>query len=335
MPLKVCHNCFHKLSLDDTYCARCGQKYKSSIPNFWEIISEAFQSVFGLDNRLFRTLTYLFAPGQLPQIYMSGQRKRVIGPGQLFIGICVLFYALLSFKTGDIDDLSVDEDYKSAKTYYESIQFIKNHKKSSLTESEAEHIDSAYAILVNYHDTSDDSTTIYKWFDQPLPAISYKDLINKSEEELITQMDPNLNQFEQFIVKRQLKFEKSGSDIIQNLLYKSYWAVLISIPLLALVLKLLYLRRNKYFAEHVTFLLYVHATCFAIATIYVFVLGQETDNILWLVGACVLFLILSQRVFYKQGTLKSLVKIGLFAAFYPFVFALSITILFGIAFLVF
>lgn len=83
----------------------------------------------------------------------------------------------------------------------------------------------------------------------------------------------------------------------------------ILLPLFAVVLKLLYFRSRRYYAEHFVFLLHVHSFVFLLATIML-VLGNwvggwlETLLGLWMLA----YIYLAMLRVYRQGWLKTFVK---------------------------
>ncbi len=96
--------------------------------------------------------------------------------------------------------------------------------------------------------------------------------------------------------------------------------VLVLMPVLALVLKLLYLRRDKYYVEHLVFLFHYHAAVFVCLTLYVLLLKHLPS--LLVIGvplACTLYLLLAMKYYYQQSWLKTLGKYMAFLFTYLFV----------------
>jgi hypothetical protein len=80
-------------------------------------------------------------------------------------------------------------------------------------------------------------------------------------------------------------------------------------PVLAVVMKLLYIRRKHFYIEHLVFLLHYHSAVFVFLIIY-FVLLQWLPG--WLAAtlpaACILFLAAAMKVYYRQGWIKTIMK---------------------------
>ena len=85
----------------------------------------------------------------------------------------------------------------------------------------------------------------------------------------------------------------------------------ILLPIFALILKVLYLRRRRYYAEHFVFLLHTHAFVFAIFSVLLILRELERLNgwlVLGLQGWTVVYIYLALKRVYGQGWLKTFVK---------------------------
>lgn len=80
-----CKNCQTELSEQDEYCKSCGGKVirqRLTLKNLFEHLSETF---FNYDNKLLRTLIYLFKrPEEVIATYIGGVRKRYVNPISFF-----------------------------------------------------------------------------------------------------------------------------------------------------------------------------------------------------------------------------------------------------------
>lgn len=93
------------------YCHNCGQDlFSGRERSFWEIVYNAFDTIFAFDNKILRTLKYLiFFPGKLSKEYCDGKIIRYVMPSKLFWFITVIFLALFTMtvriedKLGEIE----------------------------------------------------------------------------------------------------------------------------------------------------------------------------------------------------------------------------------------
>ncbi|KGQ18048.1 putative membrane protein [Lysobacter dokdonensis DS-58] len=96
-PRPACQNC--GVPLLGEHCHACGQPVKGLVRHFSSIIGDLLDTVFNIDARVFRTLWPLFTkPGMLSLEYFAGHRIRYVSPVRLFVflSIVAFFVAQLS-----------------------------------------------------------------------------------------------------------------------------------------------------------------------------------------------------------------------------------------------
>lgn len=98
----------------------------------------------------------------------------------------------------------------------------------------------------------------------------------------------------------------------------------ILLPLFAAVLKLLYIRRRRFYAEHFVFLLHVHSMVFILAMLILLVRRfvpslVEVAVILWVL----VYIFLAMKRVYGQGWLKTLAKYWTLGWMYFWILAIS------------
>ncbi|HEX5959702.1 MAG TPA: DUF3667 domain-containing protein [Rhodanobacteraceae bacterium] len=96
-----CGNC--GAPLYGKYCYACGQPVHGLVRHFSSILSDVADSLFNIDERLFRTIGPLyFRPGRLTLDYFEGKRARYVTPFRLvfFLAIIAFFAVQLTVRTG-------------------------------------------------------------------------------------------------------------------------------------------------------------------------------------------------------------------------------------------
>lgn len=113
--------------------------------------------------------------------------------------------------------------------------------------------------------------------------------------------------------------------------------VFLLMPVFALLLKLLYVRRGWYYSEHLVFALHVHAFMFAVfsATALLFWLAQDTAvadilGSLLALSIPIYFIVALKRV-YAQGWVKTLIKTWLLSLVYGTVLIFGLVLAVGLA----
>ncbi|HET7561490.1 MAG TPA: DUF3667 domain-containing protein [Rhodanobacteraceae bacterium] len=103
-PPAACENC--GAPLYGKYCYACGQPVHGLVRHFSSVLADVTDSVFNIDERLFRTIAPLyFRPGKLTLDYFEGKRARYVTPFRLvfFLAIIAFFSLQLSFRMAEHD----------------------------------------------------------------------------------------------------------------------------------------------------------------------------------------------------------------------------------------
>lgn len=86
----ACENC--AAPLQGRFCAQCGQSRHNPLRHLGHAIEEVFESFWHLDGRVFRTLRDLWVPGRVARAYLGGHRVRYIPPLRLFVILSLLTF---------------------------------------------------------------------------------------------------------------------------------------------------------------------------------------------------------------------------------------------------
>lgn len=334
----ICPNCQTEQAKDITYCSKCGQKNQSLKPKFIEFISEFFNTVFNLDNKFFQTVAQLFIPAKLSRDYFKGIRQKYHHPLKIyFMSILVIFFILSLFNVDDLVKRNIKlldvEKYKMEIQKNNMDQVFEGYKQSNLGANGLRHLDSVYQKLffvvdkdtLYLKDTIPNDVTSFTFFRDKID-ISERDLALKTEEELVAEIDPK-SWLNRIAVRQISRISKDLSSLNAYIFANLTWLFLALIPIFAIIMKLFYIRRNRYFVEHIVFLLHL----FAVLTIYAGFLVivyhyfedyKATDYLLFFY---VFFPYFAFKKYYGQGWFRTLFKfmwIGFF-----FVIAFTITFL--------
>ncbi len=282
-----CLNCNQELK-GENYCPNCGQKNDTRRLTFWDMLAESFTNTFALDSKIFNSLKPLFfSPGKLTKEYVSGKRTQFIHPIRLYLGASIILFTVLSLITetpnnvhinnNDSDTTQVEESIIEPESY-ESDSINDYTRMGILIETEPEPELNAEEAL--------DSLGIPKTFSKKL---TYNFLQNAHK----------LNQ-----TNEQDKFNN-------HLLSKLPIAIFIFLPLFALALRLVYVRRDFYYLDHLIFTFHNVALLFFMWTV-VFLIGlidgteDISTKIMFLVFA--VYTVFAMKKFYKQGWGKTILK---------------------------
>jgi len=104
--------------------------------------------------------------------------------------------------------------------------------------------------------------------------VARKDIASMTVDSIIHHYAGDRHYVSKLILRQNVRFQRDGEDFVGYLISKLIWMMLIMMPLLAMVLKLLYIRRSYYYVEHLIFLFHTHAFFFVIATFLLILSGS-------------------------------------------------------------
>ncbi len=318
-------------------------------------MAEIAGNLFNLDNRIFRTLKALAIPGKLSEDYFEGKHVRYYHPVRLFLVAGAVFITLFSIRIGSEKSQIMPVTYKERQLLHQKHQIylhldsLKNATAASLQNQSATaaldtlmaKLDSSYKtpendsirfILSFVRNSSKDTVytdgSINFTFDESRTIeIAVDDIENMSEDSLLQSYGVH-GFWGKLLVRQQLKLHKKGENFLLYVLGNTLWMMLIMMPMLALVLKLLYIRRNYYYLEHLIFSFHVHSFLFLLFTFVLLFetwLGNSFGTILgiaWFIAAIYPFF--AMKRFYKQGWIKSFVKYSLSSMLYIMIFVFAL-----------
>ncbi len=144
------------------------------------------------------------------------------------------------------------------------------------------------------------------------------------------------------IARNALKLKSQPRAFLHDIVRNLPTVMFILLPIFALVLKLLYIRRKRYYVEHLIFAAHYHANVFLAATFFLIVdaiaprfgYAAISDALAWFLWAYLtIYLIVAMRVVYAQGIIKTTVKWFLLACLYGLALVIALLIAVGLAFL--
>lgn len=331
-----CLNCGYELHSQANFCASCGQKCTDGRITVFELIRDFFANILNIDARIWRTLGALFIPGRLTEVFFQGRHKSYLPPLRFFFVMAIATIAAIT--TFELENASqflinTDESYDYdiyryvLITEYEDIDTLLRQRiapESHLA------LDSVKTHLKNLVKDSLDVGIIFKedaqgeWELMDF-SVATADLATLAMDDIIEKYEIK-GFWSQLLMRQSLKLQKEGKDLGRYMLNQMVWMLLVMMPILALVLKLLYVRRKRYYVEHLIFSFHVHAFVFILViTILLMQHFQLLNytNASWWIGAAVLteiyFIIALKRV-YGQSWFKTTIKALILNFWYLLIF---------------
>jgi len=296
-----CANCESRI--DGPFCSQCGQREEPRVPTVRSVLGEVINALFGLESKLWRSLWALVAkPGHLTQEFLSGKRQKYTTPFRLYLLLSIMVFAFMAY-TGAGININVSD--------------------SSNTQSSTERTDSQL-------DQSDDKQN--------------KNKVNLNAKNMKFNSGGHLSTEREKAIEDKLKrsLEKIEDDlnsgridsVVNRLLEPLPKALLIFLPFVALLFKILFLGRGKYYLEHLVYLLHNHAFIFFLILISLVSQTYIKDRIPILEKPTIIFIVFSWVLYLPYYLYKSLRRVysvsRIATVIYGFLIFLSYSIMLSI-----
>ena len=326
---KVCLNC--KAALYGRYCHVCGQENIEPKQPAWHLVTHFFSDITHFDGKFFTTLKDLvIKPGFLSREYMAGRRASYLNPVRMYVFTSAFFFVIF-FTIVNPKKFRFNEGVKSIRdSTLKTEKGLEAELADAGNREDSEKIQDAMARLKRIPvmitpDSSDrkDSgirATLYseKGFD-------YKTVEEYDSVQMKLKPDLRDGWFKRIVSHRAINLvnkyhEDAGGffkEMITNFLHTLPQVLFISLPIFALLLKLLYVRHKKYYyVDHGIFAIHLYIYSF-IALLIVFLLEdlKTVQGLEWVsILEAILFIFSlyyyykAMRKFYLQGRGKTVFK---------------------------
>lgn len=272
------------------FCAVCGQNDRDYLQSLFPVLSHVLAETFEADSRVWRTLGGLFfRPGFLSLEFSRNRRAHYLSPFRLYLFTSLLFFLVLSLLTVDgpkqddgpgLIQMGVGEEEKEVEANLEAIETLKR----GLGEDRAGKIDEIVAR----------------------PESSLPRMLLVVNAEALAGGD------DLFVAGQLVDVFHAPWPVVRDR-FVGYLpvAMFFVLPLYALMLKVVFFRRHRFYAEHLVFSMHIHTIAFV-----VFGVGLVTPSN-WPVIDGVLLLALTAYYFMA---LKRFYATGVFVAIASFLF---------------
>ncbi|HEU0210369.1 MAG TPA: DUF3667 domain-containing protein [Candidatus Udaeobacter sp.] len=314
-PPTSCENCGAKLQ--GHWCAQCGQPAVDYRRSFRHVIADLLDEFLNWDSKFFATIALLiFKPWRLTNEFLAGKRVRYANPLRLYLLASILFFFAVNYGAKGIH---VDPSKLGTKDRAELQADLKN------TDLPPEAREKLQALLQE-PSASPAPSPLTSGSPSPLPSAEtnqQKKQYGKIGERPFIAFDDakSTTPFERWIEARaKEKMGEQGAKMalfVRTLFSNLPYMMLCCIPLFALVLKILYVRRHILYIDHLVYALHIHT--FFYTGLMLIVLATIGLNRVapgpvagWLIGllwiAFVTQIFLSIRYVYRQGWFLSIFK---------------------------
>jgi len=275
---QYCLNC--EAALTDSYCSHCGQKDIPKRQTLGELFTNFISSFWSYESKFFKTAQYLLLkPGFLATEYNDGRRERYYHPARMYVFISFVYFLIFySFpNAGEQEKVIRSTDNIAYKGYGTTIT-----------------IDSLQATSLAQYDSIQNT----------LPLEERDGWLDRFFQEQTIKLSQKYGNDPQ-------GFAQDFSDSFTANFPKIFFILL---PIFALTLKLLYLRKDFYYSEHLVFSIYYYNFFFLAGSFYM--LFKLSTWLNWLAVAVFLwigvYLLLGMKKMYKQKWGATVLKYATF-----------------------
>src|SRR6266568_1556038 len=315
-PLTHCENCGTQLR--GHWCAQCGQPAIDYRRSFRYVIADLLDEFLSWDSKFFATIGLLVVrPWKLTNQFLAGHRVRYVHPLRLYLLASILFFFAVNYwakslhlqpgKITSKDRAEIESALDAQNLTPEQRAKVERSLNMANISPEVAAIMAAKGKDTTPEETgipqatptSRETATPPAFFQSGNPSTPFEKWIETRAKEKIGEHGTNLQLF--------------AKTLISNLPYM----MLCCIPLFALVLKILYIRREVFYIDHLIYALHIHSFAY-LATILIILatiglssvasgaFGGWIIALLWITFAAQIFL--SIRRVYRQGWFISIFK---------------------------
>lgn len=315
----TCPNCDR--ILHGQFCSFCGQNQKGTDRYFWTLVNEAFEGLFSLQSKSWRTTFYLFfKPGFLTQEYFSNRRARYITPLRLYLITSISFFLLLSMVA-----------------FFSNAKFLGGNVDLQTKESSAPQL-KELAVDVPTRDTNlaeiQESIRVEQ---EPATAKTLRQLYEESPSKVelsLPLVSPEREkQLSALLEKKIADAVGIATDrpklLIGKLIDSSPPVVMLLLPIFALVLKLCYLKSGRYYSQHLVLAVHNHSFFFGIMvliTVLAMLMSEPYEswftNVAWI--WIWLYMLFTLKRVFQQSWKLTVFKSVLLTSVYTILFAAGV-----------
>ena len=281
-----CPNCGHHFEGADNWCPKCGQANRTHKRPVQYFIREFFEELISLDLRFFGTFRDLIIkPGLLTKNYNADLRVRYTSPLRFYVIASVLFFLTVSWMTRT------------------SIQSADSQLQNMYEENDSLYSTMDITIIGNQKLEPEDWEAL----------IELDPLTVDGVDSVLTARGKETNWFTNRIVIGVMPLLTGGFSVeqyFQRLMRNFSYSFFFFMPLFALILKILYIRRHQFYTEHLIFSIHLHT--FAFLNIFFFLWVDYFQDYFMVTPFIVLtipiYMLFAIKVVYEQGWGRTFIK---------------------------
>lgn len=255
-----CENCGNALSGE--FCSSCGQSIHGPNRFFLVLVHEAFENIFQFDSRALRTIRQiLFFPGKVAAQYLDGKRMSYVHPLRFYIVTSIMYFLFLSVSNffapsvgGNILNIDDDAALEQLQEQIVTAQTQSGEEGQAASEDTKVALEKLREELAKARETQNESGAENVFGDDSID-LNIPGLTGEREK-----------QWEAYLLEQREKvkatLQEDPRELVGQFLEAAPVLMFLTLPLVALLLKLIFLLHRFYYTEHLVFVVYNHCFLF-------------------------------------------------------------------------
>ena len=345
-----CQNCGARL--DGPYCAECGQRAAERIVPVWHMLNEFLEILFDLDLRIVRTLPkFLFQPGRLTKEYINGRRRQYVRPLRLYLFSSFLLFGVLALTTIDFGRFAFAPNQEAMEEARRELDVLRDSTGTTAATIETMRRQ-MQASGMDSTDIREAETAVQNALGQDLgrlsasvPSMTAATTSSSTRSEVLSYLlsdslalglqvttDSTTNsQIEQMLRLKAARVVNDPQQLVGTMIDIGPYLMFVLLPVFALLLKLLYVRQGRLYAEHIIFTLHMHAlafVAFALSTLLDTAhVAQLNDLSTWVAVSPFVYVVVAMWRVYDQGLPTTVAKSFLLFLTYSIILVVGLVLL--------
>ena len=327
---KNCLNCGDQVT--GRFCQGCGQKNLKPEESVFDLVGHFFHNLTHYDGKIISTLKYLLIrPGFLSREYLVGRRAGYLHPIHMYV-VTSTFFFFIFFSVFHLNNSGKPADRSIARITTDSIYGNWNNARefalrNANSKTDSVEIDKAlsklghtsFGVMIDSLDKNKLRSPFVRFMSTPFETKPqyYVSQLKLRKEERDNWVTKRIT-YKQIEVSQHIAKDSDGffNFWLNKLLHMLPQLLFVSLPLFALLLKMLYWRSDRNFANHAIFSIHLYIFTFVSLLVYfTFSKLQEAFHWGWIryvLAIVILYIVFysyqAMRTFYQQGLFKTFIK---------------------------
>jgi hypothetical protein len=347
---KNCLNCGHEV--EKHFCPQCGQENIEVKEDAFHMVVHAVADYFHFEHKFFGTLKpLLLKPGKLTEAYVSGKRVSFIHPIRLYIFVSIVFFLVIlggQAKQNEVASQPKKQSSSQKITPQKADSIVNETRKAMkyapMSDRKREKVLSKMREnLINGNKTKSSSNYNFNndvsfggdWAPKDTTVVQYE------KSQLALPKEKRDGFIKHYFAKRSIElnaYPNPQQKFLEDLVHNVPKMMFFILPIFAMILKLVYIRKKRYYFEHLIYSFHVHAALFIavlITKLLMWIVGNVADGE-WFMVLCMIYMLWyiyrSLRTFYGSTRWVTLLKMFFLFVCYNIVLTLGFLLIIALSF---